>query len=102
MTKVLLMHGASPEQLGMLPFWIDDGDPRPAREQFDEHYQHGGGWRPFEGFKLINPLEIQYPGDEPLEVIALMRLRDEMIAVFPHDWVLILQKDGTFEVCRMD
>ena len=37
------------EQLGMLPYFIDPNDPRPAREQLDANYQHGGGWVPSRG-----------------------------------------------------
>jgi hypothetical protein len=32
----------------------------------------------------------------------MMKLRDEVILVYPHSWVLILQKGGSFEICRMD
>jgi hypothetical protein len=77
------------------------GRPRPAREQLDEHYQHGGGWQPFEGFKLQRNHRIKYPatGDG---AAGMMRFRDEMIVWYPHAWIMILQKDGSHEICRMD
>lgn len=99
---VALMNGGTPDDVGMIPAWLDEADPRPAREQLNEHYQHGGGWDPFHGFRLNRNGSIQYPGDPPLRPLAMMKLRDEAIAVFPHAWVMILQKNGSFEICRMD
>ena len=102
MVSVVLLNGGTPDTVGLIPMWLDKDDPRPAKEQLDEHYQHGGGWRPFKGFKLLRNHSIKYPGDPELKPLAILRLRGEMIAVYPHAWVMILQKDGTFEVCRMD
>jgi len=100
--KVVLLNGGMPDHVGMIPLWLDERDPRPAREQLDAAYQHGGGWRPFKGFKMLRDHSIKYPGDPALKPLALMKLRDEVIAVYPHAWVMILQKDGSFEICRMD
>lgn len=33
----------SPEMLGYLPNMLNEHDPRSAREQLDDNYQHGGG-----------------------------------------------------------
>jgi len=99
---LLLQKGVTPEVFGIIPAWLDEEDPRPAAEQIDEHYQHGGGWDPFKGFKLNKDGSIVYPGDEPLQPLAVIKLRDELITMYPHAWVLILQTDGTFEICRMD
>ena len=52
MTWIILDPSINSEHLGLLPMMLDPSDPRPAREQFDENYQHGGGWRPFNGFTL--------------------------------------------------
>ena len=112
MQEVILLDGTDPEQLGMLPYFIHPDDKRPAAEQFDEHYQHGGGWRPIEGFQYGSvqrddeyggdTVMICYPGDPPLLPIAVMRHRGETIMFFPHALVGIFQKDGRFEVARMD
>jgi hypothetical protein len=89
--------------LGYLPYMISASDPRPAREQFDANYQHGGGWNAFHGFVLnVATMALTFPGDPPLRPIAMGQLRDERIYLYPHAWVLIIQKDGTFEVARMD
>ncbi len=113
MVSVVLLNGGTPDSVGLIPMWLDADDPRPAAEQLNEHYAHGGGWRPFGGFKrrpdgssegfvLRKDGSIKYPGDPAHKPIAAMMLRDELILMYPHGWVLIRQKDGTFEVCRMD
>jgi hypothetical protein len=90
------------ETIGPILFWLDEEDPRPAAEQLDENYQHGGGWSPFKGFKLLKNGDIQYPGDEPLAPICAAGFRRELLLFYPFAWVMIMQKNGTFEICRMD
>jgi hypothetical protein len=97
---VLAVEGVDP---GLLPTFLDLNDPRPAREQLDANYQHGGGWQPFEGFAFDREHQtIKYPGDPPMHALAVMMLRNEMVILFECDWVMILQKDGSYEICRMD
>ena len=100
--NVVLLNGGTPDHVGMIPHWLDESDMRNAREQLDEHYQHGGGWQPFHGFKLKKDLSLSYPGDPPHKPLALMKLRDEVVAIYQYGWVMILQPNGSFEVCRMD
>jgi hypothetical protein len=89
--------------LGFLPSWLDPDDPAKAAEQLGKNYQHGGGWRPFHGFKMDpDNGTLIYPQDPPLEPIAIMILREERIAVYLHGWVAVIQPDLSFEVCRMD
>ena len=102
MTTIFLLNGGTLDDIGPLPLWLDENDPRPAKEQLDVHYQHGGGWQPFEGFKLLKGGRIKYPGDPAHKPLAMMQLREEVIMVYPHAWVMILQKDGSYEICRMD
>lgn len=90
------------ELLGFIPSFLSDQDPRPAREQFNTAYAHGGGWRPFTGFKMADDLSLTYPGDPRLHPIATAQLRDEVIIVYEYALVVIKQNDGSFEVCRMD
>jgi hypothetical protein len=54
--------------------------------------------------QLATPLNlrIQYPNDPPYSPVAYGFLRDELILVFPHAWVAIVQPDGAFAVARMD
>ena len=96
--------------VGLIPMFIDERDPRSAREQFNERYAHGGGWRPFEGFVLQPGLmardrdvpAIRYPGDPSLPPLTYAFLRDELIVVYPSAWVGIFQPDGSFEISRLD
>jgi hypothetical protein len=87
--------------LGELLTFLDENDPRPAREQFNERYQWGG-WKPMEGFTLDGTI-LHYPGDPPFKPWAMISFRNEGILVYPADFVAIIQEDGvTFEVARMD
>lgn len=91
--------------LGIIPEWLSEQDPRPAREQLHSAYGHGGGWRPFEGFTMASKEDLYwllYPGDPPTRSLAYCMLRNEIVIVYEHAWVAIRQKDGSFEVCRMD
>ena len=93
----------NPEQLGFIPSFLDDEDPRPAAEQLDANYQHGGGWRPLSGWGFNKrTLELTYPGDPPVKPIAFTTLRREKILFYPYAQVMVLQPDMTFEVSRMD
>jgi hypothetical protein len=87
--------------LGYIPGFLDETDPRPAREQIDTNYAQGGGWRPTQGFERTLQ-GLKYPGDPPMALIAVTALRDELIEFYDCQWLLILQPDGSFEVSRMD
>lgn len=102
MTWMLLHPKMTPEHLGLLPGMLDANDPRPAREQLDSNYQHGGGWHPMKGHVLGPDNSLTYPGDPPLPPLAFTRLRDELIVYYDYSFVAIIQPDRTFEVCRMD
>lgn len=89
--------------LGLLPSFINPRDGRGAIEQLDSNYQHGGGWTNIPGFMLDTKTFImQYPGDPPFEPLAKATLRDETILFYDHALVGVLQKDGSFQVSRID
>ena len=98
----LLHPRMTAEHLGLLPGMLNPSDPRPAREQLDDGYRHGGGWDPFHGFKLLKNNSLAYPGDPPQRALAETWLRDEHVVLYESDWVAIIQPDGSFEVSRMD
>lgn len=103
MTWVLLHPQATPEHLGMIPSFLLTSDPRPAAEQIDDRYRHGGGWTPVPKFRLAPDTGIlSYPGDPPLVPIAMTKLREEVIYFYDHSWLAILQPDGSSEVSRLD
>lgn len=86
-----------------IPSFLDDRNPAPAKEQLDHNYAHGGGWKPFNGFKMnMKDHSIKYPGDPAFGAYACIKMRDEEIYVYPHGWVAIVQKDGSYEIARMD
>lgn len=86
--------------LGYLPTFLNEDDPRKAAEQIDANYRFGG-WQSAQGFKL-DDLALKFPGDPPLHPLAMTKLRDETILLYPYDFVAILQKDTTFDVARID
>lgn len=105
---ITFLHpNATPDHLGPIPYWLDTGDERPAAQQLDAHYRHGGGWRPMRGFELRDRARgvLVYPvdgEDEVFEPIAALLFRKELIFAYQHAIFAIVQPDGSFEVCRMD
>ena len=104
MITFVMFYPHTLDSCGLIPYFLDENDPRSAVEQFNERYAHGGGWRPMEGWsRNEETCEIIYPGDSPLPQIAVTELhRREFITIHPHAWVCIMQLDGSFEVARMD
>jgi|SRR5215475_783395 len=88
-------------ELSVLDSFLRPDDPRPAAQQFQERYRFGG-WQPFRGFTLTENNRLTYPEDPPRRPVASTKLRDELIILYPGDWVAIIQPDRSFEVCRMD
>lgn len=107
--EVLTSQGpwAIDDILGMLPDYLTTSDPRPAVEQFNERYAHGGGWRPHSQWKMtgqnnvLGPI-IRFPGDPLFAPIAKATLRDESIYLYPSAFVAVVQANGDFVVSRMD
>lgn len=103
-----LRPGVSPTVLGFIPAWLDDENPLSAREQLDAAYRHGGGWHPYEGFKLVKPSNdvrdwrLSYPGDPDYRVLAYTTIREEIILMFPHSWVAIIRAGELYSVARLN
>lgn len=92
-----------PEDWGVIITMLNPDDPRPAKVQLDEGYKDCGGWRPQDGFKFDDRTGwMTYPGDPPFKPRSGIRLREELIVLYPYDYVGIIQPDGKFEICRMD
>lgn len=89
------------EMLGYIPQFLDESDPRPAKEQIEENYAHGGGWRPIKGFSA-NENSIQYDDYRPRVLIAETKLRKEVIRIYEGALVGIFQPDGEFEIACLD
>jgi hypothetical protein len=99
---IMLDRNAHPDSVGLIPSFLDAADSRPAAEQFDAHYQHGGGWRPVPGFELQGGRILHYPGDPPLHPLAMIVLPGELVLIYPYGFVAVIQPGGAFEVARMD
>ena len=98
----LLNDDAILADLGRIPEMLDPTNPAPARDQFSANYQHGGGWRPFDDkFTIGDDDRLGYPGDEPMSPIAEFKFRAERILIYESHFVVIVQPDRSFEVCRM-
>jgi hypothetical protein len=92
-----------PEDWGLVLTMLDTEDPRTAKEQLDAGYQHGGGWRHQDGFVHdAHTGSMAFPGDPPFEPRAAIRLRKELIVLYPYGYIAIIQPDHSFEICRMD
>lgn len=102
----ILYHKAKIEDLGLLPDIIRGDDPHTVKEQIEERYYHGGGYRPFgEGkFTLLggDAKYLKYPGDPPFRALARLIVNGELVIVYEHDLVMIMQPHGAFVVVRMD
>ena len=87
--------------LGYIPGFVSADDPRPAWEQFDERYI--GGWNAMlpGKWRLDADNYLFYPGDPPMAPLAHAYLRDELILVYPHAFVCIVQKNGDFSIARL-
>lgn len=107
---MILFHPLHPkftqEMAGLLPSFFSPSDPRPAAEQLNEAYAHGGGWQPQSKWKCTNILtkSMKYPGDRAITPIARAQLpiTQETILLYPHSCVAIFQKDHSFEMGRVD
>jgi hypothetical protein len=93
---------ATADMLGFLPDFLSESDPRPAKEQIDMAYGHGGGWNSFYGFTMLPSGDIAYSGDPPTRLLYEAKLRSETIRFYEHAWVAILQQDGSYEIARID
>lgn len=100
-----------PSMFGYLPAFFSEDDPRPAKEQADNAYQHGGGWDPFQkgnvkdhatGFNFLPNGNMQYPGDPQTRLLGEAKLRDEVIRIYESSLVVIIQPNGDYEMTRMD
>lgn len=101
--ELQLLQHCGWDMIGYIPEFLVENDPRPAAEQFNERYAHGGGWQPFQGFTRNEDTNvIKYPGDPPIAPVAKIIFRQEQIFIYPHAWVSIVQSDGSWEICRMD
>jgi hypothetical protein len=93
-----------PDHLGWLVDILTSDDKRPIKEQLEDRYAHGGGFRPIKGFKM-NPktLIMRFPGDRPFKPAAATTINHEKVVFYPYCSLLaIIQPNGDFDVTRVD
>lgn len=88
------------EWLGIMPAFLDENDPRSAREQFAAKYC--GGWSPSVRARITSDHVMQYPGDPDSPPLARTKFREETIVFYEYSFVAVIQPDGSAEVARMD
>jgi hypothetical protein len=88
--------------LGYIPDFLTVDSPLSAVEQLHRNYQHGGGWKKFDGFALLANGNLKYPGDPETRLLAEAYTNSELVRIYEHSWVAVVQIDGSFEVARMD
>lgn len=88
--------------LGNLINFLSEDDPRPAKEQIDDRYKAGGGWKSIEGFTIDKSGALHYPGDPVMYPICCATLRFEVILTYEADVVAIFRPDGSLDVARID
>jgi hypothetical protein len=111
----MLMHPqAEATHLGFVPQFFDDEDPRPASEQLEERYAHGGGWHPFgRGQWRVRQSDgaLIFPGspedgepDEvyPLIAVSALPLSGERLFFYTSALLAVAKDDDSFEVTRVD
>jgi hypothetical protein len=93
-----------PEGLGFLPDILLSADPRSVKDQLDDRYRHGGGYRDsgFTKFKLGKGMALKWPEDPPQHPLAATLINDELVVFYPHALLLVMQLDGTWKVTRVD
>lgn len=94
--------------VGLLPLILLDSDSRPAKDQLNDRYAHGGGYRPtlsdswqlgVEGGAYV----LYYPEDPPFHEQARIKLPcGETCVLFDASFMTIIQKDLSFVVTRVD
>lgn len=99
--NVLILIGGTIEDWGFIPGFLDARDPRPAAQQINQHYLRG--WRPFQGFTFdLHNLTLSYSSDPPLRPISFLQFREEILVLYPGEWVVIIQPNKSWEACRLD
>lgn len=98
---------AHQDHLGFIPTFFMLSDERPAAEQIQARYI--SGWHPLRGadrYELGPNNELTYHAvdgsDPPMPVLWEMQFRDEVVRVYQYGITAVFQKDGTFEVSRLD
>lgn len=89
------------EAAGLLPVVLQSGNSRPAREQLQDRYSHGGGYMPVPGnwSLTVGPVgrwSLGYPGDPPYREVSRAYLPHsrELLVLFECSFMVIVESAG--------
>jgi hypothetical protein len=103
MSAWIMFSGHSFRELGFLPDILRANDKRPVKDQLEDRYAHGGGWRPIKGFTMDKNRVLRFPEDPPFYPAAIIVIGGETVIFYPNCSLLaVIAKDGSFEVTRVD
>lgn len=101
----LFSEGMTMDHLGLIPMMMSADDPRTLKEQIEENYAHGGGWRSrgMEQF-TFDPITAlaKFPGDPPMRPMAQFVCRSEALYFYDYAIVAVVDVRGVAEFSRMD
>lgn len=88
-----------------VPSWLRNApEGEKAAKVFDRCYAYGG-WKPLHNPKTRLDMETgayKYPGDPIQKPLFKIEYNDEVIYGYRSEMWAIMQKDGSFEISRMD
>jgi hypothetical protein len=100
---VMLEPNFRAEGLGFLPDILLNEDKRSVKEQLEDRYRHGGGWRPIPGITMLPNKTLRFPGDPPFKPCAITKIGDEVVVFYAQSSLLaVIQPDKSYEVVRVD
>ena len=92
---MITIIGNDPQAWGYLPDFLHERDPRPAAEQLNDRAP--GGWLSMKPHGMTfspETMVMAFPGDPPFQPISALHFRDELLLLYEHSFVVILQRDG--------
>jgi hypothetical protein len=90
------------DRLGLLLDILSASDRRPVKEQLEDRYRHGGGWRPIQGFRMQKNRTL-LTDDASYRPAAAADVNGELVIFYKNCSLLaVIQQDGKFEVTRVD
>jgi hypothetical protein len=100
---VMLDPNFSAEGLGFLPDILLNDDKRSVKDQLEDRYRHGGGWRPIPGLTMTPSRTLRFPGDPPYRPSAITKINHELVIFYRQASLLaVVQPDKSFTVVRVD
>lgn len=87
---------------GYIPSFLSADSDDSIQEQLDAAYVTG--WRPTKADVRLDEETwmLHFSNDPPLHPVGACALNGSILVLYEHAWVLVMDTDGDWEVCRMD